>query len=209
MTLLARVPPGRAGRMWLHRRLGTAERGRDQLDRKLRVLLPDLQRLRIQADRRRAEWVAACGDADTWLMRAVLIGGHDVIRHATPPDLADVELSWTTAIGVSFPSDAQLSASSQTAPAVVGNAATTPAIAAFRTALQTGIRAAAAEEAIRRMEAEVDVTRRRLRALDKRWLPALHQALSELEMSLAQAEQEDATRLRRAAVAPADPRYPP
>ena len=45
MALLARIPPGRAGRMWLRRRLATAERGREQLDRKLRILLPDLQRL--------------------------------------------------------------------------------------------------------------------------------------------------------------------
>jgi V/A-type H+-transporting ATPase subunit D len=61
-----------------------------------------------------------------------------------------------------------------------------------------GVRSAAAEEAVRRVEAEIAVTRRRIRALDRRWLPQLHAALALLEQSLVQAEQEDAVRLRRA-----------
>ena len=43
------------------------------------------------------------------------------------------------------------------------------------------------------------VTRRRLRALDKRWLPWLRAELADVELSLEQTEQEDALRLRRAA----------
>ena len=58
MPITARVPPGRAGRIWLRRRLATARRGRDQLDRKLRILQPELQRQRIRAARSHEEWAA-------------------------------------------------------------------------------------------------------------------------------------------------------
>ena len=51
------------------------------------------------------------------------------------------------------------------------------------------------------METEVAVTRRRMRALDKRWLPWLEQSLAALELSLEQAEQEEGARLRLASAA--------
>ena len=58
-----------------------------------------------------------------------------------------------------------------------------------------------AEDAVRRLDAEIVVTRRRLRALDKRWLPWLRQSLAVLELAIEQGEQEDGMRLRRAATA--------
>lgn len=70
-------------------------------------------------------------------------------------------------------------------------------------ALEVGVHAAAAQGAVRRVESEIAVTRRRVRALDRRWLPQLHEAPTALEQSLVQAEQEDAVRLRRVA-APGD-----
>ncbi|HSO55578.1 MAG TPA: V-type ATPase, D subunit, partial [Actinomycetes bacterium] len=48
------VPPGRAGRLWLRGRLATAERGLDLLDRKLRILRREQERLRL-LERRTAE----------------------------------------------------------------------------------------------------------------------------------------------------------
>ena len=48
------------------------------------------------------------------------------------------------------------------------------------------------------------MTRRRLHALDKRWLPWLTAALTDLELALEQAEHEDGIRLRRADAATAD-----
>jgi V/A-type H+-transporting ATPase subunit D len=195
--------------MWLRRRIAAAERGRDQLDRKLRILLPDLQRLRIQADRRWQDWVAACEDARTWLLRAVLLGGQDALRHASPPDLAAVELIFTTTMGLRYPADVRLTTASEPASIALGNAAVEPAAAAFGAALLAGVRLAAAEEAVRRAEAEVTTVRRRLRALEKRWLASLGAELATLELSLEQAEQEDGVRLRRAADAPSDRRNPP
>ncbi len=197
MPLTARVPPGRAGRMWLRRRLATAERGRDQLDRKLRILVPERQRLRIRADRRREEWHAASAEAQTWLLRASLLGGQDAIRGAAPPDLVDITVRWTSSMGLAYPDDVTLVSSGRDLPTLPGNAAIAPAATAFRAALLAGARAAAADEAVRRLEAEIAVTRRRMRALDKRWLPWLRDALAALELSLEQAEQEDSVRLRR------------
>lgn len=104
------MPPGRAGRNWLRRRLAAAQRGREQPDRKLRVLFPELRRLSMQAARERTEWEAACGEARSWLSRAALLGGQDAIRGASRVAPVRVELQWTTAMGLTYPSDAQLSA---------------------------------------------------------------------------------------------------
>ena len=201
MPTLSAVPPGRAGRSWLRRRLATAERGREQIDRKLRILFPEQQRLRILAERQRAEWVSACAEADRWLLRAALLGGQDGIRDASTLRPAVVEVRWSTAMGLSYPSGAELSPARDDVSLPVANAAIAPAADAVRRALEAGVRTAAAEEAVRRLDAEIAVTRRRLRALDKRWLPRLRAELVGLELTLEQTEQEDAQRLRRAVAA--------
>jgi V/A-type H+/Na+-transporting ATPase subunit D len=201
MTQMARIPPGRAGRMWLRRRLDTAERGRSQLDHKLGILVPEQQRLRLHADICRREWLTACKSASTWQVRAALLGGQDALRHATGPQPAEVVVRWTTTVGVRYPADADLGGPLADSATVASNAAIVPAATAFRAALLAGIRTAAADDAVRRLSAEIAVTRRRLRALDKRWLPWLHQALAALELAIEQAEQEDLMRLRRAAAA--------
>jgi V/A-type H+-transporting ATPase subunit D len=204
MALADRIPPGQAGRIWLRRRLDTAARGRDQLDRKLRILVPERERLRNHADGCREAWGTACDSARTWLLRAALVGGQDAIRSGYPAGLADIEVIWTTAMGLRYPADVRLSTPAGEAPFVPSNAAVAPTAAAFRAALLDGARAAAADEAVRRVEAEIALTRRRLRALDKRLLPSLRDALATLELSLDQAEQEDGMRLRRAAADLAD-----
>ena len=209
MPSLAAVPPGRAGRSWLRRRLATAERGRDQIDRKLRILFPEQQRLRIQAERDRAAWVAACADADRWLLRAALLGGQDGIRDASTLQPVTVEVRWSTAMGLSYPSGTDLSPPRDDVSLPVANAAIAPAAAAARRALEAGVRSAAAEEAVRRLDAEIGVTRRRLRALDKRWLPRLRAELVHLELALEQTEQEDTLRLRRAAARTPERAAPP
>ena len=64
------VPPGRAGRLWLTRRLAVARRGADLLDRKLQVLRRELDRRRDSAARAAGEWERRRADADGWLLRA-------------------------------------------------------------------------------------------------------------------------------------------
>jgi len=198
MPVARTIPPGRAGRMWLRGRLATAERGRDQLDRKLRILIPERQRLQTRLQLRQEAWSAAYDEAQTWLLRAVLLGGEDAIRGATPARLADVEVTWTSAMGLSYPDDAVVADPAPDDEATPANAAIVPATQAFRAALLAGARAAAAAEAVARLESEIAVTRRRMRALDKRWLPWLRDALARLELTLEQTEQEDGMRLRRA-----------
>jgi len=208
MTRISRIPPGRAGRLWLRRRIGTAERGRDQLERKLRILVPELQRRRIKAERHRADWAAARRDADTWLLRAVLLGGQDAVRNASAPRPVTVLLHVETSMGLSYPVDATLSPPVQS-PYLPGSTAVVHAGEAHRTALLAGVRTAAAEEAVRRVETETVTTRRRLRGLEKRWLPELQQALAALELSLEQAEQEDNMRLRTGVTSSTDRRRAP
>lgn len=198
MPALSGIPPGRAGRNWLRRRLATAERGREQLDRKLRILFPEEQRLRILATRARADWESACARADAWLLRAALLGGQDAIRCASRFEPVGVEVQWATTMGLTYPSEAHVTAATEIAVLPAGNSAVAPATTAFHAALVAGVRTAAAEEAVRRIEAEIAVTRRRLRALDRRWLPRLQDELIRLELTLEQSEQEDGLRLRRA-----------
>lgn len=196
MPVSARVPPGRAGRMWLHRRIDTAARGRDQLDRKLRILLPEEQRLRLHADRCRAAWESAAEEAQAWTLRAGVLSGQDALRHASPATPLRLRIVETTAMGVTYPADVEATPPPP-ADGAPDNAAVDRATAAMTTAVLAGARAAAAEEAVRRVRAEVAVTRRRLRALDKRWLPWLRDSLAALEQSLEQDEQDDGVRLRR------------
>lgn len=208
MAIGARVPPGRAGRIWLRRRLATANRGRDQLDRKLRILRPELQRQRIRAARSHEEWDEACERALRWTTRVALLSGQDAFRHGEARRPATVELAWATSMGVTYPRSATLTVPPEP-PGVLDDAAVAPAVEAARDALGAGVRAAAADEAVRRIEAEIAVTRRRLRALEHRWLPWLTARLAELEEALEQAEHEDGVRLRRAVAARPASGYPP
>jgi V/A-type H+-transporting ATPase subunit D len=192
--------------MWLRRRIETAARGRDQLDRKLRILLPEQQRLRIQAERSTAAWESACAAAEQWLLRATMLGGQDALRHAAAPRFVDVAVAERISMGVRYPVDVAVTAAVPESQVPPDNAAVPAAAAAFREALLAGVRAAAADEAVRRVDAEIVVTRRRLRALDKRWLPWLQQALLDLDLSLEQAEQDDGVRLRKATAGTTDRR---
>ena len=209
MMPVRKIPPGRAGRVWLRRRLDTATRGRDQLDRKLRILIPERQRLRIQLDQRHAAWVVACSDARTWLLRASLLSGQDaILAAAAGGESVQAAVVWTMAMGLNYPTDVRLTRM-PTTPLVAVNSAVKPAAAAYAAALLAGVRTATASEALRRVDDEIVVTRRRLRAIEKRWLPWLRESLRTLELSLEQAEQEDGVRLRRAIASGPSSERPP
>lgn len=201
MALLARVPAGRSGRMWLRSRVAVAERGRDQIDRKLRILIPEQERLHTQERLCREAWVSACVDAAGWLERATVLSGQDGVRYATAPSRAQITIDWVSSMGLSYPAGARLVRPAEPPAGVARNAAVRPAAGAFETALLAAARAAAAARAVRLIDAEVASARRQLRALDKRWLPALREALAALELALEQVEQDDGARLRRAVAA--------
>lgn len=99
------VPPGRAGRLWLDRRLATGRRAADLLDRKLRILQSELGNLRAAAAAADLEWRQQSAEADRRLLLAALLGGERAVRLATAPGYADVQIGYAVTIGVRHPSD--------------------------------------------------------------------------------------------------------
>ena len=189
------VPPGRAGRLWLQRRLETARRGADLLDRKLRILQSELARLRDSAARTCAEWDRCQADADRWLLRAGMLDGQRAIRLAAESSFADVTISYATSMGIRFPASATCTIPPS---AAWDGPALTAARHAQRAALTAAVRHAAAAEALRIIQDEAAATRYRFRAVKDRWIPRLEQALAEVTFAIEEQERADAARLRLA-----------
>ena len=190
------VPPGRAGRLWLQRRLRVAERAAELLDRKLRILRGELDRQRRVAAQAAADWDRCHADAQRWLLRACLLGGQRAVRVAADGRLADVTISYNTVMGIRHPSDVSCVIPE---PATWDGPVLADARQAHRAALQAAVRHAAAAEAVRLLEAETLATQYRLRAIKDRWIPRLQQALAEVTLAIEEQEISDAARLRLAA----------
>jgi V/A-type H+-transporting ATPase subunit D len=194
------VPPGRAGRLWLQRRLRVAARGAELLDRKLRILRGELEALRAEQARAAADWDRCRADAELWLLRASLLGGQRAIRLAADGGPADVTVSYATAMGVRYPSGASCAIPE---PGTWDGPVLSSTRQAHRTALAAAVRYAAAAEAVRLIEAETLATRYRVRAIKDRWMPRLEQALAEVTLAIEEQEIADAARLRLRAGRPA------
>src|SRR5690348_6268933 len=124
------APPGRAGRLWLRRRLATATRTRDQLDRTLHVIELERHRLLVLEDRHRTDWERACAEGATWLARAAALVGRDGIRTATPPESLTAEVGWTTTAGAPHPLTVTVSRAPTREPPSHASSALAPAAAA-------------------------------------------------------------------------------
>lgn len=197
MTAPRGVPPGRAGRMWLLGRLRTARRGVELLDDKLRVLRREQRRYHLRAERTATAWEAACREAQTWQLRAALLGGRRAVRAAVPVEPAWVDVEWGVVMGVRHPGSAVVRGGRpDPAAASPSNTALVHAVEAFRAALDAGAQHAVATEAVRRIDAEVLATRRRLRAVQDRWIPRLAEALHDVEAGLEELELAEGSRLR-------------
>lgn len=200
MRTVARVlhaPPGRAGRLWLQHRLVTAQQGANLLDHKLRVLRAERERLTLVQERTAAVWDAASREAEVWLLRGVLVGGERSVRLSSDQGLADVEIVWERQMGVHYPAEATCTGPELVEdPPALGNAAMVTVRECHRRALQAAVQHAAAEAAGRILEAEERATRRRLRAIEERWIPRLLQALAEVQLKLEEDEHADGVRLR-------------
>ncbi|MFY1670252.1 V-type ATP synthase subunit D [Plantactinospora sp. WMMB334] len=195
-----RIPPGRAGRLWLLRRLEAARLAADLLDRKLRILHGERERLRARARDTGAAWQAAWRAADDWGLRVALQGGRRELRLAAARSPCDVDVTWTTVMGLRYP----VTATCRAAGAPVGGpgpgtAATVEAATAYRQALAAAAAHAAASAAHRVVSAEVAATRRRRRAVTQRWIPRLERALGDLNQRLEEAERAEGVRMRYAA----------
>ena len=200
MAAPGRVPPGRAGRIWLARRLDLARRAASRLDQKLRILRTEQAHAALLVERTRPVWEERCREAETWLLRAAVLTGRTGLRPAAVPPLAEVSVVWTTSMGATYPTEAVCvipEPDSDQAPS--SSSAVIEATAAYRAALDAAVRHAVAEWAARAIDAEVATTSQRLRGVQDRWIPRLDEALHQLRLSLDEAEQAEGVRLRWAA----------
>ncbi|MEV7011398.1 V-type ATP synthase subunit D [Streptosporangium sp. NPDC051022] len=197
--MTSRVPPGRAGRMRLLRRLAAARRGLVLLDRKLRILRREQERLALLTSRTGEEWKSTCRAADTWLLRVTMLGGRRAVRLAVDGRLTDVRVDWVDAMGTSYPDrfTCRPPRPDGSAPLPV-TSALVPAREAYLAALRAALKHAVASEAARIVAAEAAMTGRRVRSLRDHLLPRLEEALAAVALSLDEMERSDGARVRRA-----------
>jgi vacuolar-type H+-ATPase subunit D/Vma8 len=194
-----RVPPGRAGRPWLARRLALANRGAQVLDDKRHALMRERAQFVERVDDARRAWEEAVREAETWHRRALLLSGRRSLDLACfyVGGRAEVRLVWRRSMGVSYPSDADARLPSTPDVIAPGGSSALPfAASAYGRAVEAGAQYAAARVALERIDAELAAAIRRLRALERRWIPAHEQALAALALALDETEREDALRTR-------------
>jgi V/A-type H+-transporting ATPase subunit D len=200
-----RVPPGRAGRLWLRERLEAARKAADLLEHKQRELEVELKRIGTIAERRERAWEDAARDAAEWLARADVVGTALSIRLASEllKRPAEVQLQWRQVMGVRYAADhvTRVPEPSRVS-SLSGGSALAPATSAYRSAVDAAVGHAVARSALARIRTEIDRTTRRLRALQLRAIPAHERALSALELALDEKSREEAIAAHWAAGAP-------
>jgi len=190
-----RVPPGRAGRIWLAERRAVGARAAEMLDQKQRLLRREHQRLTALAERTARQWEVSVGEAETWCTRALVSGGREALRRATfGRQDAVTRIVWANEAGAAFPATAECELPA--GPDLGTETTLARAADAYRRALGAGVRHAAAAAAADRIGDELEATTRRLRALRERWLPDVERQLADLDARLDEIEREEATRLR-------------
>jgi vacuolar-type H+-ATPase subunit D/Vma8 len=191
------VPTGRSGRLRLAHQLDAAHRGSDLLERKRRILSGELARLRLLTARTEQEWRVAATDAARWLSRSQALDGAQRMVDVAPPGDALVEVTWRAAMGVRYPADA--GCRHPPARPTGGSSALVLAGRTHRTALDAAARHGAAERALALVGRELEATRLRQQAIDRRWVPRLSGRLRRLTMQLDELEREENVRMRWAA----------
>lgn len=193
-----RRPPGRAGRVWLVRRLAVANRGRDVLEQKRVALARELERLEQLLAEARREWDERSREAEVWWQRAAVLAGDRplALARTAAREPAEVTLAWRNALGVVYPGGARVSAPAGELFPPGGSAALAFAAEAHRRALEAAAELGAADLAHERTARELRLTTQRLRALERRWIPEHERELRELQLALDENDREDAARSR-------------
>lgn len=196
-----RTRPGRAGRQHLLHRLAVAARGADLLEKKLRILRTEHQRLLQAEEACSTAWRERLREAETWLSRGLVLSGeHALYSAAAGLAPADVTVGWTASMGVRRPSGVSCTVPARAPSAATpGNTALVHAEAAYQQAVRAAADHACARTAARIVGAEVTGTSRRVRALRRHWIPRLQEALAHAAFALEQSEHEDSVRRRWAA----------
>lgn len=194
-----RIPPGRAGRTWLLGRLEVAHRGAELLDRKRQALLAEQLRVRAEAEQARRDWDDASAQVETWTVRAGLVDGPArlelLARHVRVR--STFELSWRNLMGARIPRATAIEVADPPAVSALGGSSAAVMLGdACAHAARAAVRYAVAERAEAELSAELARAARRLRALRERWIPEHEQALAALELSLDEAQREQAIHVR-------------
>ena len=194
-----RIPPGRAGRIWLLARLEIAARGAALLDRKRQVLLREQQRLRTELQDAQLTWSAAAANVERWTVRSAIVDGSGrlgmLARHVHGH--AELELSWSNLMGARLPAARRVELPEPPPLSALGASAATVLLErACRDATMAAVRCAVAERAEAEVSAELARAIRRLRALENRWIPQHEQALAQLDLALDESQREQAARVR-------------
>ncbi|MCQ4042735.1 V-type ATP synthase subunit D [Streptantibioticus rubrisoli] len=197
MTTTRRVPPGRAGRLRLRRKLDAANRGADLLERKLRVLRAEHQRRLDSEGAATRAWHERSREAEQWSLRGLLLSGERALDMACPAAAAQVDVEWATSMGVRHPAAVSYAAAVRAATEPLPrNTALAHAQRAYQDAVRAAAEYAVARAATRLVGAEVARTRQRVRALRRHWIPQLTEVLAAADLALEQAEHEDFVRRR-------------
>jgi V/A-type H+/Na+-transporting ATPase subunit D len=193
-----RPPAGRAGRLWLVRRLAVARRGQDVLEQKRRALLHRLDQLEAQLEEAQGDWRREATEAETWWQRAAVLSGERPLElaRASQHGEAEVRLAWRNTLGVVYPDAVDVTVPAGELFPAGGSAALAYAAQAHGRALEAAARLGAVQTAHRRAADELRSTTQRLRAIERRWIPEHEQALASLELALDEADREDGARVR-------------
>lgn len=194
-----RAPPGRAGRLWLVRRLEIARRGVEVLDQKRQTLLREQQRLADALAPAGQRWERQAREAADWNERALALAGERRLRLAAghAAGRCAVDLEWRNALGTVFPSGATVRLDSMPDfVALGGGSSVALAAGAHAEAVTAAAEYAAARAAHDAIAAELVATTRRQRAIERRWIPEHEAALHRLEVALDEREREDIARVR-------------
>jgi V/A-type H+-transporting ATPase subunit D len=197
-----RAPPGRAGRIWLLRRLEVAHRGLDVLDQKRQALLHEQQRLAESLAGSSSAWELAAREAAAWNDRATVLAGERRLRLAAGRVArpCEVEVEWRNALGTVFPAVTAVHAGAAAdLVALGGGSAVALSARAHADAVAAGAAYAAARAAYDAVRAELVATTRRQRAIERRWIPEHEAALHRLGLALDEQEREEVARARWAA----------
>jgi V/A-type H+/Na+-transporting ATPase subunit D len=208
---MIRAPAGRAGRLWLVRRLEIARRGADVLDQKRRTLVRERERTARALANAQDAWEHASGEATRSNDRALALVGSRRLRlaaaHHDGP--ANAVVSWRNALGTVIPDDVRVDFGKRPNFVSLGGGSSVALAAdAHRRAVAAAAAYAAARFAHEAIVTELAFTTRRLRAIERRWIPDHERALRRLDLELAELELEDITRVHYAVERESTPSAP-
>ncbi len=194
-----RIPPGRAGRLWLVRRLEIARRGAELLDRKRQALLREQARVRGEAAEARRAWEQAAAQVMLWTARASILDGAGRLelleRYAGEP--ASLRVSRSNVMGAQIPSLQGIMIPDPPPLSALGGSSAAVLLALVCCeATHAATRYAVARRAEAEVMAELGRATRRLRAVQERWIPQHEQALARLDLALDESQREQAARVR-------------